>query len=87
MNQRDEKVWKHATTGTNGNVILFDVRIFDYKWQRTSESVQIRDPLYGQPYTFPIYTAVIREKTYTFAAGEFSNCVWGFYIPTDGNRF
>lgn len=87
MRKQNKTAWKYATTGTNGNVMLFGVRIFDYKWQRTSESVQIRDPLYGQSYTFPIYTAVIQEKTYTFAAGEFSNCVWGFYTPTDKNLF
>ncbi len=87
MHQRNEKVWKHAATGTDGNVILFGVRIFDYKWQRTSASVQVYDSLYGQSYTFPIYTAVIHKRTYTFAAGEFSNCVWGFYTPPDENRF
>lgn len=87
MKRQTEKTWKHAVTGVDGNTILFGVNIFDYTWQSTDKFVKVHDPLYRQEYTFPIYTIVIHTKTYTFAAGEFSNCVWGFYIPSDENRF
>lgn len=75
------KIWKHTATGTDGNAILFGVNIFDYEWKPTDAFAKVHDPLYGQEYTFPIYTVMIHKKLRTFAAGEFSNCVWGFYTP------
>lgn len=75
-----ETAWRHETTGFDGNAILFGVNIFDYNWERTDKSVKVRDPLFGQDYTFPVYKVIINEQEQEFAAGEFSNCVWGFYI-------
>lgn len=75
-----EKSWQHEITGIDGNTILFDVNIFDYEWKSTNKFVKVRDPLYGQEYRFPIYTVMIKEEEHKFAAGEFSNCVWGFYV-------
>lgn len=37
------------------------------------------DPLYHQEYSFTIFSVVIDDAKYEFAAGEFSNCIWGFY--------
>lgn len=74
-----EKTWQHETTGLDENANLFDVNIFDYKWERTHKSAKVHDPLYGQEYQFPIYTVIINNQKHEFAAGEFSNCVWGFY--------
>lgn len=48
-------------------------------WQETGERAKIRDPLWGQAFTFPVYTMTNGEKTIEFAAGEFSNTVWGFF--------
>lgn len=79
METRKEPTWQHEITGVDGNTTLFGVNIFDYKWKRTHESVIVHDPLYGQEYKFPIYTVKIHGRQHTFAAGEFSNCVWGFY--------
>lgn len=75
-----EKTWQHELTGFEGNAILFGVNIFDYEWKSTNQSVRVRDPLYGQEFKFSVYKIVINEQEYEFAAGEFSNCVWGFYI-------
>ena len=73
------KEWHHKTTGVDGNTILFDVNIFDYKWKSTKESIEVLDPIYKQKHTADIYTVIINDKEYIFAATEFSNCVWGFY--------
>ena len=75
-----QKTWQHETTGVDGDTTLFGVNIFDYQWENTGRSAQIEDPLYHQKYNFAIYTVVIDDQKYEFAAGEFSNCVWGFYI-------
>ena len=46
----------------------------------TNEVVKVNDPLYGQEYQFDIYTVIINGQEQKFVAGEFNNCVWGFYI-------
>ena len=74
------KTWQHEVTGFDGNTILFGVNIFDYEWKSTGKKIDVKDPLYGQKHRFPIYKVLIDEKEYEFAAGEFSNCVYGFYI-------
>lgn len=80
MKVQKEKTWQHEITGVDGNTTLFGVNIFDYDWNDTGEKVKVKDPLYGQEYSFPIYKVFIKGRKRTFAAGEFSNCVWGFYI-------
>lgn len=79
MKNFNEKIWEHIITGCEGRVYLFGVNIFDYTWKRISESVKVLDPLYGQEFVFPIYTVLLDNKPHKFAAGEFSNGVWGFY--------
>lgn len=74
-----EKKWKFKISGVDGNCILFGVNIFKYKWIDTGENVVVIDPLYHQEHTFSVYKVKIMGITRTFAAGEFSNCVWGFY--------
>ena len=75
-----EKTWQHETTGVDGNARLFGVNIFDYEWERMGKSVDVTDPLYGQKYTFSVYKVMIDNKEYEFAAGEFSNCIYGFFV-------
>jgi hypothetical protein len=49
-------------------------------WKGMDEKrAQIKDPLYGQDFSFKVYEISDGTKTVVFAAGEFSNCVWGFY--------
>lgn len=74
------KTWQHEVTGFDGNTTLFGVNIFDYEWKSTGEKIDVEDPLYGQKYRFPIYKVFIDEQECEFAAGEFSNCVYGFYV-------
>lgn len=74
------KTWQHEITGLDGNTILFGVNIFEFEWMKTGEKVVVKDPLYGQKYIFPVYKVNIQDEEYAFAAGEFSNSVFGFYI-------
>lgn len=80
MKMLKTKTWHHETTGTEGNVTLFGVNIFDYEWNVTHRYVIVRHPLFHQEHKFEIYTVNIDGEEKEFAAGEFSNCVWGFYI-------
>ena len=73
-------MWKFVKTGIEGNCELFGVNIFDYKWENTNQKVSVLDPIYNQKHEMTIYNANIGEKWVTFATGEFSNCVYGFYV-------
>lgn len=75
-----EKSWQHEITGHDGNTMLFGVNIFKYNWKNTGKRIRVTDPQYGEHYTFPVYSVLINEKRQEFAAGEFSNCIWGFYL-------
>jgi hypothetical protein len=73
-------MWKFKNSGVEGNCELNGVNIFDYKWERTKEKIKVSDPLYGQEHTMDVYYANINNKKVKFAAGEFSNLIYGFYM-------
>ena len=72
--------WQFKISGIDGNTELFGVNIFKYNWKSTGERVEVTDPLYGRSHLLYVYTVKIHKEEYKFAAGEFSNCVWGFYV-------
>ena len=74
------KSWQHVTTGVDGKCELFSVSIFNYEWDSTGEKIKVKDPLYKQDHIAHVYRVSIDGNIQTFAACEFSNCVWGFYL-------
>ena len=81
---RHHMAWEYETFGPDGQCKLFGVNIFDYDWQTTGKRVKIKDPIYHQDHTFEVWQVEIDGQIHRFAAGEFSNCVWGFYLEKDG---
>lgn len=78
--------WKCIKIITDGEPFFIDgLGIWEHEWRGTDQSVYILDSLYQQPYTLPIYEISIEDKTITFAITEFSNCVWGVYVPVASN--
>ena len=73
-------MWEFVKSGIEGKCELFGVNIFNYKWENTGQKVEVLDPLHNQIHIFTIYCANIGNNIVTFAAGEFSNCVYGFYV-------
>lgn len=74
------KNWRHYTTITDGEYFLIDgLNIWDHQWIDTKKRANIKDPLYNQAYSFSIFEIQEGNKILRFAAGEFSNCVWGIY--------
>lgn len=72
--------WKHITTITDGERFEINgLNIWDHNWKNTGERIQIKDPLYGQEHSFLVYEITTEQISAIFAAGEFSNCVWGIY--------
>jgi len=73
--------WQHIKTITDGEYFeLNGLNIWDCEWTNTKETIQIKDPIYAQAYTFAVYEITNGHASATFAAGEFSNCVWGIYL-------
>ena len=64
---------EYKTFGPDGQCKLFGVNIFDYDWQTTGKRVKV-------DYTFEVWQVEIDGQIHRFAAGEFSNCIWGFYL-------
>jgi hypothetical protein len=77
------KTWKFLGRCLAGDTFLINgVNVWSGSWQIvTGEQAYVKDPLYGQDFSFQVYTITVGEKQIKFAAGEFSNMVWGFYIP------
>ncbi|MCW0483668.1 hypothetical protein [Gaoshiqia sediminis] len=72
--------WKHKKTVPDGEKCkLNGINVWDYKWIPTQNSIIVKDPLYKQDHKMQIFEIKTDNKTVTFAAGEFSNGVWGFY--------
>lgn len=73
--------WKHIKTVIDSEPFEINgMNIWDYEWSSTNDSIQVKDPLYGQVYIFKVYEISSKANRVKFAAGEFSNCVWGIYI-------
>lgn len=80
MKAYKEKSWQFQFADYDERSELFGVPIFKQQWIDTGKHAQVIDPIYGVTHSFSIYNVVIDGVTYEFAAGEFSNCVWGFYM-------
>lgn len=56
------------------------VDVFAHRWEPIdSPKAVVSDPLYGQRFEFQVFQVTESGRAIEFAAGEFSNSVWGFY--------
>lgn len=82
--------WTHLKTLVDGEAFaLQGLNIWELDWQKTGETVHVKDPIYGNHHLFPVFEISDGQQTARFAAGEFSNNVWGIYteqqhLPVDG---
>ena len=76
--------WKLAGVVPDGREFKIQgVNVWSKKWNAIrNEFAHVQDPLYKQPFTFQVYSIINDGVVIRFAAGEFSNCMWGFYVPT-----
>lgn len=74
--------WKFYRTVIDGEHLLINgLNIWDFKWENLNNTISVKDPLYGEPQTLSTYQITSDNTTVQFAAGEFSNLVWGIYLP------
>ncbi len=72
--------WKHLDTVPDGYKFkIKGINIWDYPWKNTGEKIIVKDPLYGKEQNLRVYEIQKEKLTVRFAAGEFSNCMWGIY--------
>lgn len=72
--------WQFAGACTDGQCFkIDDINVWKYPWQQLNDVAQVKDPHYGQDFSFSVYQIEQYGKVLVFAAGEFSNNVWGFY--------
>ena len=56
--------------------------VWESPWVRVEGAkAEVRDPLYSQTFLFEVFEIKPGPRPIQFAAGEFSNSVWGFYVP------
>ena len=75
--------WVAVGVVLDGDPIDVDgINPWTVSWHATGETVGMRHPAWPtQLHGIPVYTTEHEGRTITFAAGELSNTVWGFYRP------
>lgn len=72
--------WTHVGTCIEGQPVLIDgVDVWKHDWTGTELRAKVKDPMYGQDLVFHVYTLIAGDKQIEFAAGEFSNGIWGVF--------
>ena len=75
--------WVYAGHSAESHPFMIGkVNVRKRPWRRREEPpVPVKDPLYGQDLLFPICLIEAGSPAVRFAVGEFSNGVWGFFVP------
>lgn len=72
--------WTFVRAVPDGQCFKLDgIDVWEHKWIDTKERARVEDPLYHRELAFEVYEIRVGDKVLRFAAGEFSNCMWGFY--------
>ena len=77
--------WKHVSIGVEGNAVsLGGLNPWKLEWRSLDEpSITVAHPSYQhERHSMWLFEIHAGDKTVKFAAGEYSNGVWGFYVPT-----
>jgi hypothetical protein len=69
-----------GVSGEGQSFLIDGIDVWKHEWVTVSgEAATVTDPLYGQTFRFHVYEINAEGRTIRFAAGEFSNSVFGFY--------
>lgn len=73
--------WEYLGSSADSSIfIIRGVDVWKYEWiQVMCAKAKIKDPIYQQDFLFDLYEIKANDCIIRFAAGEFSNCVWGFF--------
>jgi hypothetical protein len=76
-----EQVWQFAGSAKKDEPFeIHGVNVWGQGWQVSQgEEAHVNDPVYGKSYIFQVFSIQDDDEKVQFAAGEFSNGLWGFY--------
>jgi hypothetical protein len=76
--------WRLVSIDLEGaHVEIRDVDIWSSAWTSTGERITVAHPSFpAQRHTMFTYEIYGGDRSVPFAAGEFSNGVWGFFEPS-----
>ncbi|WDF54209.1 hypothetical protein [Mucilaginibacter sp. KACC 22063] len=76
--------WKFYKSVIDGHDLFINgLNIWSYEWLDQKQYVWVKDPIYGEDHVMGIYEITDGVTIVRFAAGEFSNLVWGIYLPDE----
>jgi hypothetical protein len=76
-----KSAWRFEKTVSDGEEFKINgINIWDFKWEETGEKIRVKDPVYGQFYSFNVFKIQNKDIEILFVAGEFSNGVYGIYL-------
>lgn len=80
--------WRFLHIGIEGDHFLLDgIDVWEARWVSAHGRVTVAHPSYPkQRHTMLTYWLSGPGRTLELAAGEFSNGVWGFFVPDGGIR-
>ena len=83
--QRIDDGWRFVSIGLEGHATdIHGVNPWDAEWLPTDWRITVAHPSYPtERHTMFTYEIAGTDPPITFAAGEFSNGVWGFFVPDD----
>jgi hypothetical protein len=75
--------WRLLSIGFERDAVEVDgVGLWDATWRATGQKITVAHPSHkSQRHHMAIYEAADTDPLIVFAAGEFSNGVWGFFLP------
>lgn len=76
--------WTFAgAVGSSEPFTIGGLDVWQHQWQSVAGAppASVRDPHYNQPFQMPVYQIADGARSAVFAAGEFSNGIFGFYVP------
>ena len=76
--------WTFAgAVGSSEPFAIDGLDVWQHPWQSVAGAppAAVRDPHYNQPYQMPVYRIGDGTRSVVFASGEFSNGIFGFYVP------
>jgi hypothetical protein len=77
-----EQNWQFAGSAKKGEAFeIRGVNVWGQGWQVSEgEEAHVNDPVYGKTHIFRVFTVQDGDEKVEFAAGEYSDGVWGFYV-------
>ena len=78
-----DKGWRFVSIGPEGHATdVGGINPWEVEWTPTHGRITVAHPQYpSERHTMLTYKVAKSDQSVVFAAGEFSNGVWGFFVP------